>query len=81
MISNFFRRKPNLPENAGLIKAIISLATNQTSENFRAFYQEILKSELLLAGEADQPQPILLVDENERIILPIFTDVERIQKV
>jgi hypothetical protein len=76
-----FRRKPDFPENAALVKAIINLATQQTPENYLAFYTEILKSDLLLAGEANQPQPILQVDEKDRIILPLFTDVERVKKV
>jgi hypothetical protein len=81
MVFNMFRRKPEVPENEELIRAIVNMATNQTPDNYRTFYTAILRSDLLLAGETEEPHPILLVDEQDHIILPVFTDVERVKKV
>jgi SseB protein N-terminal domain len=78
---DFFRRKPTFPKNDDLLSAITILATQHTPENYRDFYTVLLKSKLLLAEEIGQARPILGVDKEGNIVLPVFTDVERVKKV
>lgn len=79
---NPFKRKAQPPTNDALLKAIMVMATSRTQESWQNFYQILLKSTLLIAQEPDQSGPILLVGDNgEDIILPVFTDAERLHKV
>jgi hypothetical protein len=79
---NPFKRKPDLPTNETLIKTIISLAAQPTPQSWRAFYIQVLKSSLFIAEDPDAaPRPILFVDTSDAVILPVFTDVERLKKV
>ncbi len=80
MAFNPFRRKPD-SQNSALIHAIVNLATHQSSGNYQRFYQELLKSNLIIAEEAGESGPILLEDETGNITLPVFTDAERVKHV
>jgi hypothetical protein len=77
---NPFRRKPQPPTNDELLKAIMVMATSDTPDSWRNFYTVLLKSTLLIAEEPDHSGPILLGDD-EKVILPVFTDTERLHKV
>jgi hypothetical protein len=79
---NPFRRNPAPPTNEGLLKAIVALASQQTPQTWNAFYSELLNSELFIAQDADSaPSPVMFQDEDGDIVLPVFTDVRRLQKV
>lgn len=78
---NPFKHNPDLPSNQALINAIISLASQNTVETWRIFYKELLKSKLFLAQDPEAaPRPVLLVGKPDEVIMPLFTDVERLQR-
>src|SRR5688572_10028559 len=79
---NPFKRKPELLTNQPLIKSIIALASQSTPQSWREFYTEVLKSALFIAQDPDAaPSPILFVDKAGEVVLPVFTDIERLKKV
>jgi hypothetical protein len=81
MVFNRFQAKPDYPTNDKLLKAIIALASQGMDKAGRAFYAAVLESNFLLAEEPDMARPILFSDENDEIVLPVFTDLERLQSV
>jgi hypothetical protein len=81
MVFNMFKRKPEFPTNEAILKAIVNLATHQRKEDFKSYYTILLNSSLLIAHEEGQSRPILLTDENDDIILPVFTDLGRLREV
>lgn len=81
MAFNLFRRKPNSPTGDTLLKAITVLATASTQEARRNFYRALLNSTLLLAQEGVGSRPVLFADEAGSVVLPVFTDLERLRKV
>jgi hypothetical protein len=79
---NPFRRTPDSPTNEALLKALVALASQSTAQNHHAFYTLLLKSTLLMAEDPEAgPRPIMFVDELDQVILPIFTDMQRLLKV
>lgn len=78
---NLFKRKPKFPTNEELIKAIATVAALGTAEAERNYHKAVLKSTLLIARERDEARPILLVDQSGEIVLPVFTDLGRLQTV
>ena len=81
MSFNIFKRKSSSSTNDNLLNAITVMATADTAQSYRDFYAAILKSILLLARENNAPSPILLEDPSGKVILPVFTDLERLKKV
>lgn len=82
MVFNRLGRKPDFPTNERLLKAIAALAAEGMSKAGRPFYAALLESTLLLAEEPNASRPILLAGNNEgEIILPVFTDIERLKRV
>lgn len=81
MSFNPFRRAPHLPTNDDLLNAITFLATAGTPEARRNFYVVLLNSTLFVAQETGESRPILLVDKSGEIMLPVFTDLERLHRV
>lgn len=79
---NPFRRKPDLTTNEALVKAIVAVAARPTPDAEHTYYNEVLKSKLYLADDpVASPRPILLVDESDEIVMPVFTDIMRLKKV
>lgn len=82
MVFNRFRSQPEFPTNERLLKAIAALAAEGMSKAGRQFYTALLESTLLIAEEPDANRPILLAgDSEDQVILPVFTDVERLKRV
>lgn len=82
MTSNPSRHEPEMPTNEPLLNAIVALASNATPTTFEQYYQALLNSQLYLAEDPDaSPRPIMLVDEDDGIILPVFTDYKRLKTV
>lgn len=78
---NPFQRKPVIP-NEDLLKAITAVAANPTPQTKRRMYEAILNSQLLMANESEtDPAPILLETEDGQVVLPVFSDIERLRKV
>lgn len=76
-----FSRQPKPPENQELIQAIIARSAQHSDATFQAFYMALLNSTLLIAEEPNQSRPILLEDPSGEVILPVFTDSERLSRV
>jgi hypothetical protein len=82
MVSNASRRRPGYPTNEPLLKAITALSAQQHNpEAWRAFYAALLNSTLLLARETDIDRPVLYDDNAGSVVLPVFTDLGRLQTV
>jgi hypothetical protein len=82
MVFNPFRNKPEFPTNERLLKAIAALAAQGMSQAGRPFYTALLESTLLIAEEPSASRPILLAgDKEDEVILPVFTDVDRLKRV
>jgi hypothetical protein len=82
MASNLSRRRPGYPTNEPLLKAITALSAQQHDPAaWRAFYTALLDSTLLLARETDIDRPVLYDDDAGRVVLPVFTDLGRLQTV
>jgi|GEM_PF-3280045 len=78
---NPFRRKPDDKSNDGLLNAIVALASNQTPQTYQQYHSELLTSELYMAEDPEaSPRPILLVDNDGGVIMPVFTDIARLKK-
>lgn len=76
---NPFNRKNDPPENDELLNAIVVLASKETPHTLKKYYKALLKSKLLLAADSESlPDPILFVDNDGGIILPMFTDFKRL---
>jgi hypothetical protein len=79
---NPFRREPNTPNNDALLKAITAVAAQGTPESQRVMYMAILNSTLLMAEDPKySPRPIMFVTPQSEVVLPVFTDTERLRKI
>jgi len=72
---------PNFPTNDPLLNAITSLDGQEMTEVRQAFYTTLLNSTLLMAEESGEHRPILRVDQSKQVILPVFTNLERLRRV
>ena len=71
---------PHFPTNEPLVNAITALAGQDTPQVRQAFYTALLNSTPLMAEEQGENRPILFVDSSKQIVLPIFTDLERLRQ-
>jgi hypothetical protein len=73
---------PQLPSNERLLNALVAVGSNNTPQTHNTFYSELLKSTVLLAQDPETAsRPILFVNQADEIMLPIFTDLERLNQV